>query len=82
MNFDTAGLIMLYVVGHHLFLVIICYILESPAKIIVNFFEVLFELSVLHNKLNTLKLVLLSAFLDAADCDKNGTIALLESSCV
>jgi hypothetical protein len=63
-------------------LVIISYILESPAKIIVNFFEVLFELSVLHNKLYTLKLVLLSAFLDATDCDKNGTIALLESSCV
>jgi hypothetical protein len=67
MNFDTAGLIMFYVVGHHFFLVIICYILESPAKIIVDFFEVLFELSVLHNKLSTLKLVLLGAFLDAAD---------------
>jgi hypothetical protein len=82
MNFDTAGLKMLYVVGHHFFLVIICYILESPAKIIVDFFKVIFELSVLHNKLSTLKLVLLDAFLDAADCDKNGTINLLESSCV
>ena len=82
MNLNAASFVMLNVVGYHISLVFVSNILEGPLKIIVNFFEILFELSELDNKLSALKLMLLGAFLDAANCNKNDSITLLKSSCV
>jgi len=82
MNFNAAGLVMLNVVGNHFSLVFVGDILEGPLQIIVYFFEILFELTELDNKLAAFKLMLLGAFLDAANCNQNGAITLLESSCV
>ena len=82
MNLNATSFVMLNVVGNHFSLVFVSDILEGTLQIIVDFFKIFFKLSVLDNKLAAFKLMLLGAFLDAANCNQNGAITLLESSCV